>query len=149
MPQVTTIRVDGLQELGARMKKLSEKVANKTAGRCTGAGAQIVKKAAKNNIKSSPSVVTGSLLDAVIAKKIPKSKTRLTSEHIVTVRQRKTGRKTKTKQQTAPHAHFIEYGTVNMPAEPFLKPALERNVQQVIEAMKKKLGDDITKQENL
>lgn len=146
MPTTVTIHVDGLQQLGERLSKLAAKVATKSAVRATGAAAQLVRKAAKDNIKRSPSIVTGTLLDAVILKKLPKSQSTLTSEHIVTVRRAKRwGSKAKTKQVTAPHATFIEFGTVNMPAEPFLRPALERNVQPAIDVMKARLTEEIFK----
>ena len=146
MANSITIRVDGLAALGERMRGLSAKVANRVSGRATSRAASIVKKAAKDNIRRSPSIVTGSLLDAVIMKKLGKSQTSLTSEHIVTVRRRKTGRKTKTKQPTAPHASFVEFGTVNMPAEPYLRPALSRNIQPAIQAMKDALEAGIIKE---
>lgn len=145
MVDVVTFKVDGLQALSERMRNLSTKIATRGAVRATGAAAQIVRTAAKDNIKRSPSIVTRSLLDAVILKKLPKSQTSLTSEHIVTVRRSVRGKKTKTKQATAPHAVFVEFGTVNMPAEPFLRPALARNVSRAIDVMAKRLEDEITK----
>ncbi len=142
-----TIKVDGLRELGERMRNLSAKTANQFSYRATGKSASLVKKEAKRNIQKSPSIVTRSLLNAVIAKKIPKSKTALTAEHIVTVRRKRTGRKTKTLQQTAPHAHFVEFGVPsrNIPAEPFLRPALDQNIQPCINIMKDSLAKDILK----
>ncbi len=145
MADSVTLRVDGLQALGRSLERLKTDVALKLAGRATGKAASVVKKAAKNNIRSSPSVETGSLLDAVIAKKIPKSQTALTAEHIVTVRRRSSGRKTKNKQATAPHARFVEYGTVNMPPEPFLGPALSRNITEATRVIADTLSDGIVK----
>lgn len=145
MASTVTIRVDGLRELGERMRKLSEKV-NKRLGRSsTNAGAQLVKKKAKSNIVSSPSVDTGSLRDSVIVKKVKSS---LTSEHIVTVRGRgKTSKKTGRKQTEAPHARFVEYGTIHMPAEPFLRPAFESEQGAAVEEIKRKLEQGIIKEE--
>lgn len=145
MPTITTIRVDGLQELGRRMRNLSNKVATRSCARATGAAAQLVKKAAKTNILTSPSVRTRTLFNAVIVKKLRKSQSNLTSEHIVTVRRKQSARATKTTQQTAPYAPFVEHGTVNMPAEPFLEPALSHNVQPAINVMKDTLTDEIIK----
>ena len=82
----TTFKVSGLRELGEAMRGLQKEVALRIAGSMTNAGAQVVKKAAVANITRNPSVETGSLRDSVIVKKIPKSQTQLTSEHIVTVR---------------------------------------------------------------
>lgn len=144
MPASVTIHIDGLQALGQAMRELSRDVALRVAGQATNAGAQLVKRKAKANIQSSPSIETGSLLDAVIVKKIPRSQTYLTSEHIVTVRGRgKKGRKAKSKQRIAPHAHFVEFGTVKMPAEPFLAPAFDSEKERAVTAIADKLRQRI------
>lgn len=140
----TTVHVDGLQALGAAMRELSADVALRVAGQATGAGAQVIKKKAVRNIETSPSIETRSLHDAVIVKKIPKSQAEFTSEHIVTVRGRGKSRgNTKTKQSIAPHAHFVEFGTVNMPAEPFLRPAFETEKERAAAAIADKLRQRI------
>ena len=140
-----TVEVKGLRELGERLKKLKTDVALKAARSATGAAANVVKKAAIANIERSPSIDQGDLKRNVIAKRIPPSQTKLTSEHIVTVRGR--GRRSSKKGFVpgAPHAFFVEFGTVNMEPEPFLAPALERNVEKATEAMRKRLAARITK----
>jgi len=138
MPVSTTDRVDGLQALGESMRELSRDVALRVAGQSTNAGAQLIKKQAKRNIEASPSVQTRSLLDAVIVNKVPKSQTSLTAEHLVTVRGRGK-KKTKGKQTIAPHAHFVEFGTVNMRPEPFLAPAFDTEKERAVAAIAEKL----------
>ena len=59
MAEVVTIKVEGLQALGLRLQKLSREVATKAAARATSRAGSIVKKAAKNNLKSSPSIDSG------------------------------------------------------------------------------------------
>lgn len=142
-----TIRVDGLRELGERMRKLSEKVAKKLAGQATGAAAQVVKKSYKLNLRSNPSIDTGLVEKNVIAKKLGKSQTNLTSEHIVTVKKvvyPQVGASTK-KRNTRQVAGYLEFGTVNMPAEPGLRPAFDENRSKLTEVIKKKLADGILK----
>lgn len=140
MPVKTTVHVFGLSELGAAMRGLSADIALRVAGQATGAGAQVIKKKAIRNVVSSPSVDTGSLRDAIIVKKIPKGQAQYTAEHIVTIRG-KSGRtkKTKTKQAIAAHARFVEYGTVHMKAEPFLRPAYDTEKEHAVEAIASKL----------
>lgn len=143
-----TIKVEGLSKLGERMRSLSSKVNLKIARSATNAAAQVVKKKAKEITKMNPSVRSGSLLESIIVKKLPKSQSAVTSEHAVTFRGRgkgKTNKKTGVKQKEAPHANLVEFGTVNMPAEPILRPALERNIAAATNAMKKKLSDGIDK----
>jgi HK97 gp10 family phage protein len=141
-----TIKIDGLRELGEAMRRLSSDVANRAARGATSAAATLVKKAAKAKVTANPSVETGSLRDAIISKKLPKGQTQLTSEHIVTVRGR--GKKYNRKGQKialAPHGRHVEFGTVNMPAEPFLRPALANNVRPAAERMRTVLKRAIDK----
>lgn len=144
MASSVTVEIKGLRELGERMAKLKADMALKIARSATGAAAQVVKKAAVRNIETSPSIDEGDLKRNVIVKRLPPKQTTLTSEHVVTVR----GRGKKAKKgfvAGAPHAHMVEFGTVNMPAEPFLGPALERNVTKATEAMRKRLEARIIK----
>jgi HK97 gp10 family phage protein len=136
----TTVHISGLRELGEAMRELKKEVAQRVAGSMTNAAAQVVKKTAVANVVRNPSVDTGSLKESVIVKKIPKSQTDLTSQHIVTVRGRgkiiRRGKKKGQRQTEAPHAGFIEFGTVNMPAEPFLRPAFDREKGRLPEVMR-------------
>ena len=144
MASVVTIKIEGLQQLGERMRKLSSDVALKTSRAATNAAAQVIKKKAKANITASPSVRTGRLRDAVIVKKVPKSQEQYTSEHLVTVRGR--GKKgTKAATNSAPYAHFLEWGTIKMPAEPFLRPAMDSGKDEALKAMADKLRQRIEK----
>lgn len=147
----TTIQLSGFRELGEAMRLLSSEVSNKAARAATAAAAGVVKKAARgrviaNDSKNGTSVDTGSLRDAIIVKKLSKAESQLTSEHIVTVRGRgKPYNKKGRKIDRAPHAHLVEFGTVNMAAEPFLRPAIDNSVRPAIEAMADKLRKAIAK----
>lgn len=141
-----TMKVDGLRELGERMRSLSSKTAVKFSGRATGKAGSLVKKAAKNNLKASPSIDSGLLEKNVIIKKIPKSKTALTAEHVVTVKRRVYTRAGGERVDTRKVGSLLEHGTVNMAAEPYLRPALSGNIQPAIEAMKTSLSNDILKE---
>ena len=133
----------GLRELGEKMRKLSDEVNRRIAGQATGAAANIVKKAVKGKVYTNPSYQTGALYRSVIAKKLRKGQTRLTSEHIVTFKG-KAGKKTKsTARDRAPHAHFLEFGTVNMPAEPILRPGFEGSKAQAKAAIIERLRSGI------
>jgi len=147
MASTVTVQVLGLKELGARMEKLSAKASRSIATGATGAAAGIIKKAAVRNIERSPSIQTRSLLGSVIVKKVPKSKTALTSEHVVTVRGKgKPANKKGQKIDRAPHANLVEFGTVNMPAEPFLKPAFDQHAGDALSAMVAKIEKRLLKE---
>jgi HK97 gp10 family phage protein len=147
MANVIRVDVKGLVELGDAFRKLTAEMQNKVARQATGSAAQVVRKLARRNIQTSPSIETGSLLDAVIVKKLPASETPpFTSAHAVTVRGRgKKSKKTGRRQASAWYAHFIEFGTVRMPAEPFLGPAIRNGAQDALNAMVEKLRTAIEK----
>lgn len=141
-----SVKVEGLEQLRDNMRKLADKVQNKIAHQAVGAAARIVKDAAKANVRQN-SVDTGSLFESIITKKLTKNQTRLTSEYIVTPRQRRTGKQKgkKKKQAVAPHARFIEFGTIFVTPRPFLGPALKHNVSKSIQVMKDRLEAGLKK----
>lgn len=144
----TRVRVSGLRELGAAMKALGNDMGLKVARAATGAAAQPVKRRAIANIMASPSVDTGSLKSAVIVKRLGKRDSNLTSEHIVTVRGRgktRISKRGKLLGQFAPHASKVEFGTVHMPAEPFLRPAFESEKDTALQKMQDTLKRRIDK----
>lgn len=131
----TRVQVKGLRELGAAMKALGNDMGLKIARAATAAAAQPVKKRAIANVIASPSVDTGSLKSSVIVKRLGKKESKLTSEHIVTVRGRGKKKKDGTRQTAAPHGSKVEFGTVHMPAEPFLRPAFESEKGNALQKM--------------
>jgi HK97 gp10 family phage protein len=142
----TRVQMLGLSKLGERMRKLSAAVAKKGGGAATGAAANVVKKRAKAILKSSPSVDSGLLEKNVIIKKVGKRDTQLTSEHIVTIKKAEypvdeSGGKRNTKQVGG----YVEFGTVNMPAEPYLRPAFDEGKGDAVQAMVASLEKTLAK----
>ncbi len=138
----TTIKVEGLRELGAAMKALGAEVAQKIATGMTSAAAGVIRKDAiarapehdKPHTVDGVKVQPGNLKRNIVRKKVAKSKTRLTSEHIVTVRgKRKDG-------YAARYGRLQEFGTVHHAPQPFLRPAFDGKKMEAIEAMKKAAG---------
>jgi HK97 gp10 family phage protein len=123
----TRVEVKGLRQLGEAMRALSADMAGRVARSATAAGAGLVKKRAVAIVVANPSIDTGALKGAIIVKRRPAKETRLSSEHLVTVRGR--GKPTTKKGRVinrAPHASKVEFGTVHMAPEPFLRPAFEQ-----------------------
>lgn len=141
------VKISGLSELGAAMRNLSADMTGKVARQATAAGAGVVRKAAR----AGAPVDTGNLQAAVVMKRVPKGQTQLTEEYLVTPRVGKkrdavagkagTGKRGK----DAFYARFVEFGTVKMPARPFMRPALENNTQAATDAIAKRLRERIEK----
>lgn len=141
----TVVKVDGLRELGEAMSALGKEVAQKIAASMTSAAAGVIRKdaIARAPEHDEPHTVDGVLVQPgnlkknIVRKKVSKSKTRLTSEHLVTVRgKRKDG-------YAARYGRLQEFGTVHHAPQPFLRPAFDANKMKAIDAMKKTAGKRI------
>lgn len=142
MVNSVSVKVDGLRELGERMKGLKEDVNNRIARAATAAGAVVIRNAAQQKVP----VDTGNLKKNIIVKRLPKGESSLTSEHIVTVRQGKLTKKQKDKGlQDAYYGKFVEYGTAKMPARPYMRPAFDQNKENAVQAIKDRIEKRLNK----
>lgn len=144
----TTVRIEGLQALGERMRKLALEMNTKIARDATNAAAQVIKKQA---IANAPEyfeahklegvvVQPGNLKKNIVVKRVaPGRAAPLTSQHIVTVRgKRKDG-------YAARYGRLVEFGTVKMSANPYLRSAFEQEKGFAVQAMIDKLKSGIDK----
>ena len=153
-----SVRIDGLNLLGERMRKLSEKVNKEIAFKATIKAARLIRKYAKENIVKNDSIETGALLNSIVVKRL--TKTRNTAEYVVAPstasmkryvaksrakRHRIEGKQTYEDLGDFFYARFIEYGTVNAPARPFLRPALEEHRDEAAAVMIETLKQGIEK----
>lgn len=142
MAKSVTVKVEGLRELGDRMKGLSEAMNNRIARAATAAGAVVIRDAAKQKV----AVDTGNLKKNVIVKRLPKGESPFTSEHIVTVRQGKLTKKQKAAGlEDAFYGRFVEYGTAKMPARPYMRPAFDQNKEKAVQAIKDRITKRLAK----
>jgi HK97 gp10 family phage protein len=142
MASSVTVKVDGLKQLGERMKGLSEAMNNRIARAATAAGAAVIRDAAR---QKAP-VRTGNLRKNIIVKRLPKGEAPLTSEHIVTVRQGKLTKKQRASGLTdAFYGRFVEYGTAKTAPQPFLRPAYDQNKEKAVQAIKDRIAKRLAK----
>lgn len=145
----TGTHLKGLRELGEAMRLMNSEVSTKIARGAAAAMAGMVKKRAIALAPQSDAphqlgrrkdqiAQPGNLKRNIIVKRLPAKQTQLTAEYIVTVRHG-SGKV----PNDAFYWRFVEFGTVNMPAQPFLRPALADNVGPATEAAKKRLASGI------
>lgn len=150
MAETVSVEVRGLRELGRQLAELQKDIQTKVARSAVSAGAQVIRKLAKAKAPAStspaltPEVPPGYLRDSIIARR--QTKSRKTAEYAVTVRH-KGKRANLRKDGTNPYqvGIFNEFGTVKMPARPFMRPAFEQGKQAALEQIQKRLRDRIAK----
>jgi HK97 gp10 family phage protein len=140
MANAVRVQISGLRELGQQMQALRADVAGRIARAATAAGANVVRKAAQQRVP----VDTGNLRKNIIIKRLPKDY--LTSAHIVTARKGKlTARQTAAGLTDGYYGKFVEFGTVKMPARPFLGPAFDSTKQEAANAITERLAKRLAK----
>jgi HK97 gp10 family phage protein len=138
---LVTFKVEGFRELDAALKEVEYELAQRIARSMTAAGAKVIRDSARQKapeaeaphtltVKGDTVIVQpGNLRENIVSKRV--TKTELASEHIVTVRGKKRN------SYAARYGRLQEFGTVNHPPQPFLRPAFDENIQAAIAAMRK------------
>lgn len=133
----TRTEVKGLRELGEALKALGDDVGLKIARAATASAANVIKKRAKQLAPIAPEPYTiegvlvqpGNIGKNIVTKRVKRGETNLTSEHVVAVRG-------KAKYGYASRVGSLqEFGTVNHPAQPFLRPAFDQEKGAAVTAM--------------
>lgn len=146
MADTVSFRVSGIEDLQNRFLALAEDMQKKAASSATLAAAKLVKAKAIQNAPryekphtlNGVVVQPGNLKRNIVAKKVRDDKS-LTSQHIVTVRGKaKYG-------FAARYGRLVEFGTVKMAPEPYLRPALLSEKNRAADAMADKLRERIEK----
>lgn len=110
-------------------------------------GLELVKKAAtelRNDVKAAAPMRTGDLKRSVYVKLL---RDKFGEPHAADVRIR-TGKKEQAKNRDGFYWRFLEHGTVNMDAQPFVHPTIERfrpKMKKYTDAYLKALADDFNK----
>jgi HK97 gp10 family phage protein len=142
-----TVKIEGLRELGAALQAMGDEMGSKIARSATAAAASVIRKRARElaPIADEPyeieglTVQPGNIPKNIVSKRLGPGKTRLTSEHIVTVRgKRKYGYASKV-------GSLQEFGTVKMAPQPFLGPAFEQEKGFAVRAMIDRIKKGIAK----
>ncbi len=153
----SSVEVQGLEELEAKLAELDNKLAGKAIYGALGYALTPVVKETKqrarkakephamviNTNKRKVEIQPGLLASAVKKRRVPKSEMKgefaqgaAMGVYIGTG----------TKQKFYPqYWHFIEYGTSTQPATPFIRPAFDNNIQLMLDRFSEKLNENIDK----
>ena len=121
-------------ELDSILNQLPTEIKRKVTRNSVRAGANIIRKRAEELAPHDESRQKGiHLRDALIVRRVKSTN----DIFRVGVRGGKGG---------APHGHLLEYGTVKMPAKPFLLPAFKNMKQEVIKRIVRNLGNGVLRE---
>jgi HK97 gp10 family phage protein len=135
----TTVSISGLRELDAALGELP-KATGRAVLRRIGirAFAPVIATA-----KQLVPVDKGELRDSLkVATKLSR---RQQQKHARAVAEGKASVMLYAGATSLPHAHLVEYGTANMPPQPFMRPAWDQEKDGVLATIKAELGGEIEK----
>ena len=141
MADSVTVKVEGLRELGERMRELAQEVNQRISNRAVSKAGQFIRDLAKVRAPVLPYdqmlegvlVPSGNLRDNIVVKKVSKGQTNLTSEYIVTVRGKRKD------AYAARYGRLVEYGTTYAAPHPFLRPAFDAGKNTAVEIIRDEL----------
>lgn len=146
-------KIDGLDDLLKNFRALHDDLKFKAAAAAVAGGARLVANEAKKNAQQQGLEFSGALLENIAIKRNKTGPDKI--QYNVGVRHgskakrareivRYRGTKKKVRYENDPfYWWFHEFGTSKMPARPFMRPAFEANVENVKQAMTKRLRSSI------
>lgn len=149
----STIEFDlkGFDEIIERMKKLPVEVRGKAGRSALGSAAAIVRKKAKSNALRIDDAETGREIAENIGQRVRTRYTKQTGDLKISVGvgtekgRIPKGNPDEGPRGNTPHWHLVELGTERMKEQPYMRPALESSVDQVISTFADKLSKQLDK----
>lgn len=129
--------IKGLKQLGENLRMLGDEVGSKIARQATGKAARLVKdeevrlapEAPADYVIEGTKVQKGNVKKQIVVKRVKANDTRLTSEHLVTVRGKK-------RYGYASRVLSIyEFGSVKQPARPVVRRAWDGKKQDALDTI--------------
>lgn len=143
----------GLKEVKAKLQRLPVEVSQKAVKTSLRKAASIVKKAAQANAAGVDDPKTGRKIADNISMQFSSRIHRKTNGDVVAYRigvSTSRGRIPSPNQDTGPrgstpHWHLVEFGTQKNKSKPFMRPALDNNINPVIDSFVSNLNNELDK----
>lgn len=139
-----TKNLTGFKELAEKLKQLPKKVAKNGLRRAVSSGAAIV----RNDARKRAPVATGEMKRDIMMKREKDKQGGSTTGAVYSVyvrsgkKSRLAGKKRDVERDSF-YWKFVEFGTKDMPAQPFMRPAFEANKDEAVAAIGKTLNEAI------
>jgi len=147
MAELFTIKIDGLKELEARLLKLTKKSQGKCLRKALAAGGRVIVKQAKANAPKKSGNLKKSITAKVTVKAGGKTPVRVPSGELIYVDMKKQAHILVGYTTAAWYGGFVERGTSQKPARPYLRPAIDVKSGEAVEAFKNIMEASILKVE--
>ena len=149
------VKISGLAELRTSFAEGSSEIQNKAGRGAVASAASIIRREAKNIVKSKGLIKTGALLENIAIKRdkspagvftynvgVRHGSKAKRARKVVTYR----GTRASVKYENDPFYFFmLEFGTSKMPAKPFLRPAFESKKADAAQRIADRLRTSIEK----
>jgi HK97 gp10 family phage protein len=143
---VITVRVEGLSELDRVLGELPKSVARNTLRRVGIKALQPVAEAARKLAPDDPETGGYDLRNSItVGTRLSRRQTRLSRRAVRAGEADKHFAEVHAGPGPLPQAHLQEFGTVNHPPQPFMRPAWDSNKGAVLETVTRDLGGEIDK----
>lgn len=145
------IKLEGLDQVLRNMRSLSGKAIKGAARRALRKGANIVRDAARSNARRIDDPETRENIAKNISVQGGGSRRERRIGGVMMRVGVKGGARRKSGADSLPggdtsHFHFVELGTSNAPAQPFMRPALSQNIQSATDAITRDLAVQVAKE---
>ncbi|CAN5335385.1 hypothetical protein BH10PSE12_BH10PSE12_02720 [soil metagenome] len=149
-----SIHINGAKEVEALLKQLPERLAKNVTTNALRAGARIIAKRAREIVVANPSIDSGLLAKNITARARRRSRqgraygAATVSVGVARVAKMvvRKGKKKAEKASPSRYAHLVEFGHDNVPAEPFLRPALDEKAIEAITRIGEFLGRGVERE---
>lgn len=138
------MELQGFKELADALKELPQRIARNSLRAATSAGAALI----RNDARARAPVDTGEMKKDIQIKRDRHTEGDHVARYSVFVRGGKKSRlsgKARNVDKDSFYWKFVEFGTSKMPAKPFMRPAYEANKESAVDAIGKRLDEQIQK----
>jgi len=156
LPEFQNIQIHGFEDFKRQLAELPGRVGRNVLRGAVNAGASVIRKEAVLRAPQYTGSVqaghppSGTLKKSIYQKQIAELSSAVQQTFFVGWRQGRevqaVKRGTKIVNLDAYYGHMVEFGTVKMPAKPFLRPAFEAKKDAAIEAMRAYMAERIPKE---
>jgi HK97 gp10 family phage protein len=129
--------VIGFTDVRRQLEGLPKSIVNKVVRRAVYAGATVVRNAAREKVP----VDTGALKASIVARANKNKKGEISASVGIVRRVYKRGNKKG--QQSRRYAHLVEFGTAHSAAQPFMRPAMDTRIDEILDTTAAKMREGI------